>query len=119
MRAESRALGQALLDHQRVTTARYPPKSHVTLKRYLIPYGDLCRRADVPHLVRVVGGFLEEVASWCEDQGFPPLNSLAINSTLGMPGDGYDNAGGFKLANWPADARACVRFTKYPSTIPG
>jgi hypothetical protein len=40
-----------------------------------------------------------------------------VNDT-GMPGDGYDEAGGFKIINWPGDVEACVRCTNYTATMP-
>jgi hypothetical protein len=58
--------------------------------------------AGVPHVLPIVGTFLLEIAEWCEADGHPPLNSLAVNDTS-TPGDGYDEAGGFKIINWPSD----------------
>jgi len=66
----------------------------------------------------MVGAFLGEVAEWCADNGYPPLNALAVNET-GVPGVGFDGAGGFRMDNWPADVEACVRFTEYPDRMPG
>jgi hypothetical protein len=85
--------------------------------RYTIRYGHLCTQAGVPHITRVVGGFLQEVTEWCTGQGYPPLSALAVNDT-GMPGDGYDRASGFTLVNWPKELEACVRFTAYPAKMP-
>lgn len=118
MRAEARALAQVLLDHHRAKVALHPPKpGRIIPSRYTIRYGDLCSKAGAPHLTRIVGNFLQDVAEWCDASGFPPLNSLAVNET-GMPGDGYDGAGGFIIVNWPSDVEACVRFTAYPASPP-
>ena len=118
MRLESRALcGELLLLH-RTTTAKHPPGKHVIPGQHTIAYGELCARAGVPHLTRVVGGFLLEIAEWCQAAGFPPLNSLAVNSESGMPGDSYDGAGGFAIIDWPADVDACIRFRGYPAMPP-
>jgi hypothetical protein len=117
MRPESRALGQALLDHHRQATMKAPPGKKVIPARYTIRYGDLCSRAGVPHLTKIVGGFLQEVAEWCANAEFPPLNALAVNDT-GMPGDGYDGAGGFTIVNWPAEVETCIRFPGYPAKMP-
>src|SRR6476659_263240 len=113
MRAEARALAQALLAHHRAVTRQQPPGNTVIPGHYTIRYGALCTKAGVPHVLRIVGGFLQEVAEWCEANGYPPLNSLAVNET-GMPGDGYDGAGGFKIVNWPAEVEQCIRFRGYP-----
>jgi hypothetical protein len=118
MRPEARALGQALLDHHRQKTTATTPSKRVLLARYTISYSDLCARAGVPHLTRIAGSFLGEIAQWCADNGYPPLNSLAVNASTGQPGEGYDGAGGFKAVNWPPDAERCVRFTGYPAKIP-
>jgi len=45
------------------------------------------------------------------------LNSLAVNGTTGLPGDGYDGAGGFHIVNWPANVEQCIRFSGYPATF--
>lgn len=96
----------------------FPPGKRILVDRYLLGYADLCRRAGVPHLTRIVGNFLLEVAEWCRDCEFPALNALAINEEKGMPGDGYDKAGGFLIVNWPAEVEACIRFTGYPQNMP-
>jgi hypothetical protein len=66
----------------------------------------------------IVGTFLEEIAEWCEAEEFPPLNSLAVNGTTGIPGAGYDGAGNFYIVDWPNDAEACIRFDGYPRSAP-
>ncbi len=116
MRPEALRLGQALLDHHRLTTSQVPPGKGIIADRYTIRYGTLCTNAGVPHVLRIVGSFLGEVAEWCADKGYPPLNSLAVNET-GLPGEGYDGAGGFKITAWPADVENCIRFTGYPAKM--
>lgn len=118
MRPEARVLGQELLNHHAARTAAHPPGKRVILARYTISYSDLCAKAGVPHLTRVAGNFLGEIAEWCSANGLPPLNSLAVNGQTGQPGDGYDGAGGFKMINWPTEAEECVRFTGYPAKVP-
>jgi hypothetical protein len=117
MRPESRALGKALLDHHRQATRKAPPTLVVVTARYTIRYGTLCVQAGVPHVTRIVGEFLQEIAEWCANEGYPPLNALAVNDT-GMPGDGYDGAGGFTIIDWPREVEECIRFSSYPSTMP-
>jgi hypothetical protein len=113
MTAEACALAQVLLDHHR--TACSPGKD---INSCLIFYGSLCDRAHVPHLVRSVGHFLCEVAEWCEENGWPPINALAVNRGSRMPGEGYDGAPGCSLTQWPDEARATVDFESYPATTP-
>ena len=117
MRAEARALGQALLDHHRAVTSQHPPAKNIIPSWYTIRYGALCSKAGVPHVLRVIGGFLQEVAEWCEVNRYPALNSLAVNDT-GMPGDGYDGVGGFKIVHWHAEVEKCIRFGGYPAAMP-
>jgi hypothetical protein len=118
MRPESRALGQVLLDHHRTTTSQYPPTEKPNIEHYLLAYNTLCSRANVPYLTRTVGAFLGEIAQWCADNRWPPLNALAVNANTRMPGEGYDGAGGFLIVDWPAEAERCIRFKKYPVTMP-
>lgn len=117
MRPEARALGNALLEHHRVITTKHPPGKKVFPAKYTIRYGVICDRAKVPHVVRIVGSFLGEVAEWCAQNHYPPLNALAVNES-GQPGEGYDGAGGFKIVNWPSEVEQCIRFTAYPIRIP-
>lgn len=120
MRAETVKLGQALLDHHRAMTSKIPTHavSRLIPNKYTIPYSKLCEQAGVPHVLRMIGSFLGEVAEWCAARGYPPLNSLAVNGTTHLPGDGYDGAGGFHIVNWPANVEQCIRFTGYPMTFP-
>jgi hypothetical protein len=69
MKPESRALGQALLDHHRLVTKQHPPGKKILPSHYTIRYGVLCNRAGVPHVLPIVGNFLLEIAEWCEAQG--------------------------------------------------
>lgn len=118
MKPQSRALGQALLDHHNRMTKKHPPGEKILWTRYTIQYGKLCAKAGVPsNLVRGVGAFLSEVAQWCAGQGYPPLHSLAVNVKTGTPGPGYEKVGGFKLAEWPSDVERCIRFSDYPEMI--
>lgn len=117
MRSEAHALGLALLDHHRAVTTQHPPGKRIITARYTIRYGVLCDRARLPHLVRIVGAFLGDVAEWCKAGDFPPLNALAVGEN-GVPGEGYDGAGGFKGSDWVQDVEKCIRFTGYPTEIP-
>jgi hypothetical protein len=119
MRPEAHRLGQALLDHHRRVVAQHPPRPSrdPDPARYTIRYSTLCNQAGVPHVVRIVGAFLGELAEWCSDEGLPPLNSLAVGES-GQPGEGYDGAGGFKSINWVYDVVDCIRCDRYPQKMP-
>ena len=87
------------------------------VEQSVIFYGNLCERAGLPFLTHGVGRFLGEIAEWCEENGWPPLNALAVNRATGMPGEGYDGAAGSDLLHWPQQVRACMVFAGYPDTI--
>lgn len=114
MTPEAQALTQVLLDHHR--SVGPPANRPENLDPYTIQYGKLCERAGVPWLTRSVGHFLQETAEWCDANGWPPINSLAVNDT-GMPGDGYDGAPGCSLLQWPEQARDSIVFDGYPRTV--
>lgn len=117
MRAVPRALGQ-VLDHHRQMTAQYPPNERPNIEHYLLAYNAPCTRANVPYLTRTVGTFLADIAEWCADNEWPPLNALAVNAESHMPGEGYDGAGGFNIVNWPTEVMSCIRFQEYPLQMP-
>jgi hypothetical protein len=98
MSGEARALANVLLDHhRRICRPRRLTSNAVTpdaVYQSTITYGDLCARAGVPYLTRAVARFLAEIADWCNANGWPPLNSLAVNAQTRVPGEGYDGAGG-------------------------
>src|SRR5262245_33580397 len=118
--AVSRALGQVLLEHHNRVTTRYPPGEKLVLNRYTISYNELCGKAKAHDLTRIVGKFLGEIADWCAAEDWPPLNALAVNAETGIPGEGYDKAGGglCNIVNWPAEIERCIRFKEYPLRMP-
>lgn len=112
MSPEARALAQVLLDHHREVCRR--PDGPPSADSALIPYGVLCEGAGLPDLSRNVGPFLREIAQWCYENGWPPINSLAVNYATRMPGRGYDKAPSCSLLSWPDEVAACIEFTGYP-----
>lgn len=84
------------------------------INRSVIPYGTLCQQANVPFLTHSVGQFLNEVAEWCDNNGWPPLNALAVNGDSRTPGEGYDGAPGCSLFQWAKEVRECIAFPGYP-----
>ena len=120
MTAEATAIANVLLNHHRqfCRTFNGAPENITDrmVEQSVIFYGNLCERAGVPFLTHGVGRFLGEIAEWCEESGWPPLNSLAVNRATGMPGGGYDGAPGSDLLHWPEQVRQCMVFGGYPET---
>jgi hypothetical protein len=113
MSPEAEKLSHALLDHHR-NSCRTPRETNLNTDSYLITYGDLCERAGLPHLKPTAGKYLREIAQWCHDNGWPPLNALAVNHDTRRPGRGYDGAPGCSLERWQDDVAACIGFAGYP-----
>jgi len=119
MTEEARVLTKELLRHHEQVCQKLGVKlpDDVTdgmINQSIILYGVLCQRAGVPFLTRGVGQFLREVAEWCEQNDWPPLNALAVNVETRMPGEGYDGAPGCDLLSWPEEVRRCIAFDGYP-----
>jgi hypothetical protein len=111
MSPEAQKLAQALLDHHR----KFCRLQSASLDSCLIAYGDLCEQAGLSHLKPNVGEFLREIAQWCHDNGWPPLNALAVNHDTHRPGRGYGSAPGCSLERWQDDVAACIDFADYPA----
>ena len=116
MSPDAKVLGQALLDHHR----KFCPSQSGEISSTdscLITYGALCECAGLSHLKPAVGRFLREIAQWCHDNGWPPLNALAVNHDTHRPGRGYGGAPGCSLERWQDEVTACIRFADYPDII--
>ena len=113
MKRESQAICQALLEHHREVCVREPIPQRSAC---LVTYGEICGRAAVP-LSQAINHFVHEVAVWCNDHHFPPLNSLVVNQDTRIPGEGYDKAPGCNLLNWDRDAERCIAFREYPANV--
>ena len=116
MSPEAQKLAQALLDHHR-KVCRSRVAELTSPDSCVITYSDLCERAGLAHLKATVGKYLREIAEWCQANGWPPLNALAVNHDTGRPGHGYDNAPGCSLERWEDEATACIRFAGYPHVV--
>ena len=112
----ARALTNALLDHHTAVCLPHTARPPI-VDRCVITYGDLCDRAGFPQVTQSVGRYLQEVAELCSQRGWPPLNSLAVNSESRIPGDNYDVAPGCSLIHWPAEAEQCIVFAAYPPNV--
>jgi hypothetical protein len=89
-------------------------------KGSLISYAALCRQAGVPFMTHSAGGPLEEIATYCEQHHWPPINALAVNHDSRYPGEGYFSAPGCShtLDGWVDDVRAVLAFDQYPKICP-
>jgi hypothetical protein len=110
MKRESIELVNALLERHRERCV----SGNEPHRRCTISYGELCRNAGVEHILRPVGSFLQDVAQWCADNEYPPLNSLAVNADTQIPGESYDLAPGCAFDNWEEDVQRCIAFRGYP-----
>jgi hypothetical protein len=115
MRPEAVAMANVLLKHHRLVCRR-PRRTVPIIDSCLITYGKLCDQAGLPYLHHP-GSFLGEIAQWCDDKGWPPINSLAVNAVSRMPGEGYDTAKGCSIIDWPKQAEACIKFRGYPDSV--
>jgi hypothetical protein len=112
----ARSLTNALLEHHHATCEPHGGRS-VIVDRFVIVYSDLCTRAGLPGLERGIGRYLQEVAEWCQENEWPPLNSLAVNKDSRLPGDNYDVAPGCSLSNWQTEAERTILFRGYPTLL--
>jgi hypothetical protein len=113
----ARALTDELLRHHRDVCRLHTFRPPI-VERCVVAYGELCRGAGYPGIERGVGKFLQEVAEWCAEQGWPPLNSLAVNGETRVPGESYEVAPGCSLLGWPEEAAECIVFDRYPEVGP-
>lgn len=121
MRGESRALANALLDRHRTicrTLGRRDPDDvdDDDIKLSVVSYGDLCERAGLGRsFAHASRNFLYEIAQWCDEHDWPPLNALAVNEESHQPGEGYSKAPG--CTDWPDNVRRVIAFTSYPAHV--
>ena len=87
------------------------------IKEATISYKALLIKVGAPEsLAESIGAYLGEVAEWCDARNMPPVNALAINASLGMPGVGYFTAAGAS-EKWQNDVRKCIAFKGYPARM--
>ena len=116
MSPEAGKVAQTLLDHHR-KVCRSQSRASPSVEACLIVYENLCEQSGLSHLKPNVGKLLCEIAQWCHDNGWPPLNSLAVNYETRKPGRGYDSAPGCSRAHWLEEVRACINFGGYPDSL--
>ena len=113
-------LGNALLKRHRAICISMPKEKEDVreedVKASILSYTDLLKSIGAPEsLAHTIGRYLFEVAAWCEDRGHPPVNALAVNGALRMPGAGYFTAPGG--GDWESEVRKCIAWGRYPSKI--
>ena len=108
----AKSLTEELLNHHRLVCSE-----DRSIDSCVITYGDLCERAGVPQIVRSVGRYLQETAEWCDENGLPPINALAVNAESRMPGESYDLAPGCARLNWDTDVRKSINCQNYPLAV--
>jgi hypothetical protein len=114
-------LGNALLKRHREICGSFTGSADAVtedlIKAETISYKALLIKIGAPQsLAESIGNYLGEVADWCDARSFPPVNALAINASLGMPGSGYFTAAGAS-EKWDNDVRKCIAFRGYPSQM--
>ena len=83
-------------------------------KGYAISYGDLIDIAAVPIDPRNAGGYLWDIAYYCDQNGLPPLHALVVNKESGIPGDGFLTAPPHSQehpgdwSDWEVDIMKCI-----------
>jgi hypothetical protein len=99
---EAAAICQVLLNHQRALAAaeKRPP-----FNECLITYRDLCDEAGVPMLIEAINGCLWEIAEFCAQNEWPPLNSMVVLAKTHEPAKNYDKAPGCSLREWRDEAQ--------------
>src|SRR5262249_11979412 len=116
MTPEAQQLAQALLDHHR-KFCRLQSVETSNTESCLIAYGDLSDLPGVSQLKPMVGKVLLEVAQRFQNNGWPPLNALAVNHDTQRPGQGYDRAPGCNRETWQDEVAAVINFAGYPDFI--
>jgi hypothetical protein len=111
---EALAICQVLLDHQRALlgSPKRPP-----FQQCLLTYGDICEAARLPLLTQSVNRCLWEIAEFCADNEWPPLNALVVNARTREPDKSYAKAPGCNLKNWLDEAQRVIAYPHYPDLL--
>ena len=96
-------------------------------KGYLISYKQLMDVSGVHLDPRNAGGPLFHIAAYCDERGWPPINSLVVRKDERSPGDGYFAAPGSTIDSddavermhlWAKVTEDCLNSDKYPREVP-
>jgi hypothetical protein len=121
MKVESRRLADVLLRRHRMICVALPRTTPSDVddgdvRDSVLSYGDLCDWAGLGrNYAHPSGNFLVEIAECCHENGWPPLNALAVNGRTRYPGDGYGGAPGCR--DWDDDVRSVIACTSYPERV--
>jgi len=111
---EAGVVAQVLLEHHDIMRRN----GQIRRPECLITYGRLCVLAEIPEWTSHVDELLNEVAGWCERNGWPPLNALAVDAMTMKPAREYGDAPGCSFLTWDRDVARCLACTDYPQLIP-
>jgi hypothetical protein len=111
--ADSKAVANALLRHRHqnagLLRSGVPISDHV-VNGCTITYETLRMAAGIGGIARGVGVHLRKIRKWCDNRGFPPLDSFVVRKDERDPGEGFEG-------EWREDIRRCLSFQNYPKTI--
>ena len=113
-------LGETLLARHKRICSSFPGEpegvSQEMIRQSTLSYKELCEVVGIPgSMARSIGKYLAELAEWCQGRNLPPINALAVNSHLHVPGPGYFLAAG--CGDWEKEVRNCIACKKYPATF--
>ena len=113
---EARMLANIVLEHHGYLRGHLWLTPDTVQPKHPLPYGEHWTRAGLGYLTHGVDHFFGQVAYWCQSNGLPLLNALAVNAQTKMPGDGYYAVAGSHL-NWWSNVQACIACGKYPQQV--
>jgi hypothetical protein len=112
MSPTAEAFAKVLINRHRQFCAKLSAERTVIesdIEKYTITYGALCKEANAG-IPAGAGMFLNEIHKICQNNGLPPLNSLAVNAEKKHPGHNYPGG----LQGWQQDVRECLATKSYP-----
>ena len=121
MKPKTRAITQVLLKRRRAAHSSLSKGVEYLIINHTIEYAELCHRAGNPCHPQSAGKYLTELAAWCQEKGWPPLNALAVqqvrDKSKRTPGAQYDEAPGCDLRRWKDQLLSCIAFEGYPEEV--
>ena len=105
-------INELLAHRRRILTIPY-----ADFDSYLTTYGSICNAVGAPERTHSVGRPLGNIAKFCQERDWPPLNALVVNSETRMPGHSYDSAPGCDLLKWPDQVKRVINFEDYAQQV--
>ncbi|HUI90830.1 MAG TPA: hypothetical protein VLX68_01155 [Chitinivibrionales bacterium] len=116
MFSKTKKILNVLLEHHKLTCISNK-FSEVPITTFLITYGKLQKKTGIAINLYSIGPYLDDIATWCFENGYPPLNALAVNSASQEPGEGYDLAEGCSTETWEIDVERVIEYRGYPTVV--